>query len=241
MNRELFLVSSPFSEPEKPLNSSNKFVERLCKSLKHVTKALFITSDPDNYNFTEEFAFAIKETMRITGIEFEEYSILDNRNIEIADELIADAGFIILAGGHVPTQNRFFQKIKLRERMQNYKGVILGISAGTMNSADIVYAQPEMEGEAIDPAYQKFIPGLNLTKYMILPHYQETKNHVLDGKRLFEDVTYSDSYGREFYALPDGSYLYSKEGVEKICGEAYLIKNGTCTKICEQGEEIILK
>lgn len=40
-----------------------------------------------------------------------------------------------------------------------------------------VYAQPELEGE------------------------------VLDGKRLFEDITYSDSYGREFYALEDGSYF----------------------------------
>lgn len=241
MNRELFLVSSPFSEPGKPLNPSDKFVERLCKSLKGVKKALFITSDLDNINFTEDFSFAIKETMRITGIEFEEYRIFDNRNYEMADELIVDAEFIILAGGHVPTQNRFFQKIRLRERMQNYEGVILGISAGTMNSADIVYAQPEMEGEAVDPKYQKFIQGLNLTKYMILPHYQETKNNVLDGKRLFEDVTYSDSYGREFYALPDGSYLHSKDGIEKICGEAYLIKDGICTKICTHGEEIILK
>ena len=142
MNREIFLVSSPFSELGKPLNPSNKFVERLRKSLKGVKKALFITSDPDNINFTEDFSFAIKETMRITGIEFEEYRILDNRNYEMADELIVDAEFIILAGGHVPTQNRFFQKIKLREQIQNHKGVILGISAGTMNSADIVYAQP---------------------------------------------------------------------------------------------------
>ena len=98
-----------------------------------------------------------------------------------------------------------------------------------------------MEGEAVDPIYQKFIQGLNLTKYMILPHYQETKNNVLDGKQLFEDVTYLDSYGREFYALPDGSYLHSKDGVEKICGEAYLIKDGTCTKICIHGAEILLK
>lgn len=153
---------------------------------------------------------------------------------------MSDSGFIILAGGHVPTQNRFFQKIKLREQMLQYKGVVLGISAGTMNSADVVYAQPELEGEAMDITYQRFIPGLNLTKCMILPHYQETKNQILDGKKLFEDITYPDSYGRRFYALPDGSYLYSKDGIEKIYGEAYLIQDGKCIQICREGNAITL-
>lgn len=237
MNRELFLVSSPFLEPGKPLNPDNRFVEKLSRSLEQVKQALFITSDPDNFHFTDDFSFAIRETMKMTGIVFDAYKILDNRNFEHAKELVADSEFIILAGGHVPTQNRFFQKIKLRELMSAYEGVVLGISAGTMNSADVVYAQPELEGEATDSAYQRFLPGLNLTRCMILPHYQNTKNQVLDGKRLFEDITYPDSYERKFYALPDGSYLHSRNGVETICGEAYLIQNGNCIQICSNGEE----
>lgn len=240
MNQELFLTSSPFYQPGKPLNSSNKFIEKLSLSLKHAKKALFIASDPDNYNFTEEFSFAIKETMKITEIVFDEYQVLDNRNDEHAKELVMNSDFIILAGGHVPTQNRFFQKMKLRELMKAYEGVILGISAGTMNSADIVYAQPELEGESTDSAYQRFLRGLNLTKCMIIPHYQDIKDQILDGKRLFEDITYPDSYGQKFYALPDGSYLYSKNGVEKICGEAYLIQDGNCVKVCSDGEELAL-
>jgi len=31
-----------------------------------------------------------------------------------------------------------------------------------MNCADTVYAQPEEPGEAVDPDYQRFIPGLGL-------------------------------------------------------------------------------
>ena len=38
-----------------------------------------------------------------------------------------------------------------------------------MNCAQIVYAQPELEGEAIDPKYERFLEGLNLTKFQILP------------------------------------------------------------------------
>ena len=75
---------------------------------------------------------------------------------------------------------------------------------------------------------------------MLLPHYQNTKDNILDGKKLFEEVTYPDSYGRQFIAICDGSYLYSDGKSERICGEAYLIKDGKIIKICNDGEEYIL-
>ncbi len=68
--------------------------------------------------------------------------------------------------------------LKLKRKITE---VVLGISAGTMNSADIVYAQPELEGESIDSAYQRFLRGLDLTKCMIIPHYQDIKDQILDG------------------------------------------------------------
>ena len=109
-----------------------------------------------------------------------------------------------------------------------------------MNAADTVYAQPEEKGEAADPAYQRFLTGLNLTKTMLIPHYQEIKDQILDGKRLFADVTYPDSFGRQFIALCDGSYLYSDGMTERICGEAYLIRDGRIRQICTEHAEYIL-
>lgn len=73
--------------------------------------------------------------------------------------------------------------------MADFDGTVLGVSAGSMNSADVVYAQPEEEGEAADPTLKKFLRGLGLTKTMLIPHYQDTKDNILDGKRIFEDVT----------------------------------------------------
>ena len=63
------------------------------------------------------------------------------------------------------------------------------------------------------------------------------KDFYLDGLRLFEDITYKDSYGHEFVALPDGSYILSVDGVETIWGEAYLIKDGMIEQICEEGQQ----
>ena len=49
-----------------------------------------------------------------------------------------------------------------------------------MNSAEIVYAQPEMSGEAIDPNYKRFLKGLNLTKFQIIPHYYSIRDKKLE-------------------------------------------------------------
>lgn len=109
-----------------------------------------------------------------------------------------------------------------------------------MNCADTVYAQPEEPGEAVDPDYQRFIPGLGLTTRNILPHYNQVKDNVLDGLRLFEDITAADSAGHTFYILPDGSYILARDGDEMLCGEAWLMHNGVLEKLTEDGEELTL-
>jgi len=139
--------------------------------------------------------------------------------------------FVILGGGHVPTENAFFREIGLREAFQGWNGIVMGISAGTMNCAELVYAMPEEPGEALDPAYQRFLPGLGLTKKMLLPHYQEIKDGLLDGLRVMEDVACPDSMGRVFYCLPDGSYFRIENGQEELRGEAWRLADGVLTAL----------
>lgn len=237
---KIFLTSSPFSEPGKPLNESNGFVRRLRECLPENPRALMITSAPDDLVLTEGFSDAIRFTMEMSGFVFGDYHILDGRNREQAKELVASSDLIILGGGHVPTQNRFFAEIGLKELMKDFGGTVLGVSAGSMNSADVVYAQPEEEGETLDPDYEKFLCGLGFTKIMLLPHFQYTRDKLLDGKRILEDITYPDSMGREFVAIVDGSYLFYDGCTEKLCGEAYLIKDGKMEKLCENGEEYVI-
>ena len=95
-----------------------------------------------------------------------------------------------------------------------------------MNAADVVYAQPEEPGESTDPSYRRYLSGLGITKTCILPHYQMVKNRLLDGRRLFEDITFPDSFRQPFLALCDGSYLLCENGRETVFGEAYTIRNG---------------
>jgi hypothetical protein len=74
----------------------------------------------------------------------------------------------------------------------------------------------------------------------VLPHYQMVRDTVLDGKRLFEDITYPDSAGRRFVALVDGSYILCEEGRQTIWGEAYQIADSVLTPLCAEGETLAL-
>ena len=226
MSKILLLTSSPFTGRGLPFNTENEFVSRMQKAMHKYNKGLFITASPDDYDKTDDFSFGIKYTAELSGMEFESYTVLDRRNQNDAAKLVKSSNFVILGGGHVPTHNRFFGEIRLKELLEDFDGVILGISAGSMNSAEEVYAQPELEGESLDPNYVRFIPGLGLTKTKLLPHYQDTKDSCLDGKRLFEDITYPDSMGHTFIAIPDGSYLYSEDGKEELMGEHFVISDG---------------
>lgn len=81
---------------------------------------------------------------------------------------------------------------------------------------------------------------MGLTTRNILPHYNQVKDNVLDGLRLFEDITAADSTGHTFYILPDGSYILARDGDEMLCGEAWLMHNGVLEKLTEDGEELEL-
>lgn len=235
-----FLTSSPVIPGTDSLNPANSFIEELHRHFHRDCQTLFVCSDPDLFDKTDFFANEIKRIFENAGFLFGEFRILDQRNEHKASELIRNSGLIILAGGHVPTQNRFFRKIGLRSLLKDYTGILIGISAGSMNSAETVYAQPERDGEAIDPAYQRFLPGLGLTKTMLLPHYQENKDDILDGQRVYEDIAFSDSYGSVIYAIPDGSYLFIKNGKEELRGEAYRISEGKMSQISRINDVVML-
>ena len=69
---------------------------------------------------------------------------------------------ILLGGGHVPSQNQYFKDYKIKEKLKEFDGILIGISAGSMNCANIVYAMPEEAGESINPGYQRFLTGLHI-------------------------------------------------------------------------------
>lgn len=240
----IFLTSSPSGPLDNSrfvdgLDTMNHFRENLHTYWKPQSRCLMITADPDNYEANDEMTGFFADAFARAGLSWTVFDLWDGRNEDFSREMLHSYDVIMLGGGHVPTQNTFFRQIALADHIRDFSGLIIGISAGTMNCADIVYAQPELSGESIDPEYVRYLPGLGLTKTMILPHYQMVKDYWLDGRRLFEDITYEDSCGNRFLALTDGSYLLIADGAETIWGEAYEISDGTLRPICQTDNRIV--
>ena len=149
-----FLTSRMDDPGTGRLNPANRFADELRACFPDRCRALYVCSDPDGWDKTDLYASLTEKMLEDAGFSFDRFRTLDGRNEDSAEDLLRGSNCVILSGGHVPTQNLFFEKIRLRELIKDSKGIIIGISAGSMNSADIVYSQPEEDGEAVDPAYQ---------------------------------------------------------------------------------------
>ena len=221
------------------LVEKNGFVENLKGIWPAGCRGLFISADPldfcGNDRMRDEFFRAFGDA----GLPFVSLDVCDDRAPDL--ESISEMDVVILGGGHVPTENKFMEKINLFDKISEFDGIFLSLSAGSMTSAKLVYSIPELEGEATDPSYNRWLRGLGITECMMLPHYQYFKDAYLDGLHVVRDITVPDSFGKKIYAMPDGSYIMCRDGEEFIFGEAHLISDGTVEKICSDGEVIKIK
>ena len=222
------------------LMENNGLLDTIRSSWKENSNVLIISGSPGFYDKNDSVVSCLKESFSLSGLSFMDFLMCDDRNREIINRF-SEMDVLILAGGHVPSQNAFLKELKLKERLLDWDGLLIAWSAGSMNCAEIVYAGPELPGEAIDPEYQRWMSGLEVTEINIFPHFEALKDEMLDGMRLIEDITYSDSMGHEIIALNNGSYIVMDNGVETLYGDAYSIKDGAQKQICKDGEWILLE
>jgi len=237
----LFITSSPFIDgaPRAILSDRNGFIDRIRGCLPENPHVVFVASDPEDHGGTSTFAAITCAAFAEVGIHFASYQVLDGTSARRAYGMLSHCDFVVLCGGHVPTQNAFFRKLRLRHLLKNFTGTVMGISAGSMNMAQTVYVQPEEPGESV-PEFPRFAPGLSLTEVNILPHYQKVKDNMLDGVRLYEDITYADSMGHQFFALPDNSYFYQDEESLLLCGQGYRLTDGILELLTVEDEVLDL-
>ena len=240
---KLYLTSSPFGnyrtdsgEPDYPgFNPENGLLEELRKDWPENARVLLVSADPYNMDGNDMMLDYFKG--RIAGDELSTLwvEIFDARNADLLIDTMSQFDVIIFGGGHVPTMNSFLHEYGVAEALLDFEGIVMGISAGSMNCAETVYASPEEPGEAVDPDYERYLPGLGLTECQIMPHYQAVRWDVLDGLRLVEDILCPDSMGNCFIALPDGSFILQREGVPMLCGPGYFIQEGAIFPVGRPG------
>lgn len=156
---------------------------------------------------------------------------MDNRNKENAKSIIQSADLIFLTGGSVLSGKEFFETINLATLLKNYKGVILGASAGSMLLCKKVCNFPEMMIDTFDAS---FIEGLGIVNdILFIPHF-DGNTCTYQGKvekDILNDYIFPFSYKSEMIGVPNGSYILIDENEKKSYGDIFSIKNGKVKKI----------
>ncbi len=207
-----------------PMNNTNGLVEQIKGCVNKFENFVFIVSNPAG-EANDMYANVTFESFKKSGIGFKNLIVVDNRNKQDIAKIIKCADFVFLSGGHVPTQNKFFEEIKLKDILKTYDGVIMGQSAGSMNLAKKVYNYPETLDEIDDP---KFLKGLGLTDLTIVPHFNTEKGNeqVDDSINLMRDYLKKDSKVVSLYCITNYSHIKIQNGNPEFYGDIYLMQNG---------------
>lgn len=217
-------------EPVQLLNDYG-FVEELKKYWMEGSSLLVVAANPNDTRTNDITALRMSEAFKSAGMDVRKTSVLDKRNADRAFEMVRSSDVVILSGGHAPTQNAFFKETGLKELLTGFPGLVISLSAGSVNCAENAYIFPEIAGEADDPGFVRFTEGLGLTDISIIPHYSYIKSLSVDGKDLINDIILPDSEGRKFYLIEDGSYFVIDSDVRKFHGRGEALEDGVFGRI----------
>lgn len=205
---------------------NNNFLKNMKESIKDYNKFVIIASDPDNYEQNDEYLKLDINALALSKLYFKENVILDNRNKDDIDNILNNSSLIFLSGGDTFKQNNFFHNINLKENIKKTDACIVGISAGSINSAKIVFNSPECEEDLTNPT---ILEGLDLTTINVEPHFDcENLNKIQ------MDAILKESNNRVIYGLPDKSYIFNN----KIYGKCYRVYKGNI-ELISNGDEIV--
>ena len=123
---------------------------------------MYIAADPNDFAKVDNYSIDIR-----IGISFSNYLVLDNRTKDRASDFVRNADIIFLSGGDTFSEMTFFKEINLSELLNDYDGIIIGQSAGSINLAKSVFNSPE-NGDDSEPVY---FDGLGLSDINIEPHF----------------------------------------------------------------------
>lgn len=205
-------------------NFSRKVKEMLKKDLKGKNNLVSIGAKReyeknDIYFFGDENRIGVSETFKFSDLK--NFNLIDGRvGKKEGLKLLKDADIIYLQGGDQFTQFRYIRDNEYDEFLENYNGIILGISAGAMNLAK----------KAFFSGYDDYYPsaimysGFGLIDITVDPHFD------IDNEERVKEIKKA-SLQQKIIGLPDYSAIVIEEdGSIKNIGINYVYENGKKNK-----------
>ena len=191
--------------------------EMLKKELKRTKNILYIPGSIDKIEKAKKkYVPIFTEHFKNIGIEFDNINLLtQDISSEEAKDMVKNADFIMLMGGDPFKQKELCIKLDIMNELKEYKGIMLGYSAGAMLMSKYIIITPCSE-EYPDFHIEE---GLNLDGISIYPHNNTTleiyPNTLVVGDETYqkEDLIKVAKEYEAFYLLQDN---YQENGLTDV-------------------------
>lgn len=214
-----------FSDISKEQGFNEIQREYLKKDIKNNDTIVFIATTFDDYEKNDLYYNNLIKYFKNIDITFNKAYLIDNRvDKDLAKDYILKSNIIFLMGGDTKKQIDSVKEYDLFEILKSKEGIILGVSAGSMNQSSRVVYKNDYNNYVIED-YE----GLGYIDINIYPHLDFNNIDYL--KEVFEVSNYTKTV-----ALPNDSFIRIENNNIDFVGEYYTIQN---SKITMPGHEYI--
>lgn len=179
----------------------------------------FVASEFEkNHAVTDTYFDLFLHMFKEIEIHFEDACVVDGRmRADGAKKAVSDADVVWLAGGDTPTQYAYLVKYGLTDVIRQHQGVIVGMSAGSINLAKTAIC-------TLTCHHNKFeiYDALGCVDLSVEPHFDP--KHVTD-----ELIQLSQEH--TIYGLCDDSMIVCANGITEFYGDVYRLRNGTIVQL----------
>lgn len=216
MRKELLGVFSGFPDHHFP----EEIARRLREELTERESIVFITACPNDYAQNDDDCEGMYAMFAEKGMPFMKHCVIDERTApHEAKELVENASCVFLMGGGVCEEQLDLVRRKgCFETLRDCHAVILGVSAGSMNMAQVVVDFHESM-EAFE--------GLMFTNLTVSCHHD-----LADSWRYEQTLRMSED--RTVYAMEDESAFFLKAGKIDVIGNIYRVEHGVMQMLGEE-------
>ena len=167
---------------------------------------------------TDKYFHFFLDMFESIGIYFEGAYVVDGRmSAEEAQSVVAEADVVWLSGGDTPTQFRYFQTYGLDKVLKGHDGVIIGMSAGSINMA-----KTSICTLSCGHYRQEIYSGLGCVDVSVEPHFV--------GEKVSEELlALSEEY--TIYGLCDDGFIVCSGENVAYYGEVYRLSKGNVERI----------
>ena len=217
-----------------PIENKYGFLTKLKKDLINFKKVVILP--PNSYDFikNDEIKENILKSFNLSGLIIKKVRLIDARFIGNIKKVIDKADLIFLTDGYPLEQMNFLNNIDLKKFLKSYKGTLIAVGSGAINSANKVLCAPKDISNIND---LKEWEGLGITKINVLPNFIDNEKKLNKESKILRKELIKLSFRKDIIGLLDGSFIKIINGKYKIYGTAYKISKGNVTKILKGERE----